>query len=350
MIATDNTHAAARDGETDLSAEEIAALEAQIAESKGWSKGNIISVISGLALFAVAAVAISIFMERFHPDEIWALIHDLSHMQIGLAILLTISSFFVLAGYDMLALAHIGKKVHPLRVSFIATCAAGVSNAVGLAVLSGGSVRLRMYHDLGLRPVDVARIALFVGLSFGLGTTAVAAVALAVEPEAIARRLKGDIHIYYALSGFAVALIIAGYVACFRRRPIHFRKWVIRLPTPNIYLGQILVAVFDLAICAAVYYVLLPDSFTGTYGDIIVWYCVALCAAYLSHVPGGLGVFDAIIVLGLHGLAPDAVLTATVIAVRGIYYLGPLGFALIGIIGNEIWRSRALFSRVLRRQ
>ena len=334
-----------------LTPEEQAEWERIAAKQTKWTTANTISVISGLALFGVAAFAVSMFMERFHPNEIRDLLHSLSHFQIGAAILLTISSFFVLAGYDLLALAHIGRKVNPLRVAFIATCAAGVSNAVGLAVLSGGSVRLRMYNDLGLRPVDVARIAVFVGLSFGLGTTAVAAVALAVEPEAIARRLGGSTHLYYWMSAFAVALIIAGYFACFRREPIRLMRWTIRLPRPNLYLGQIIVAVFDLAICAAVYYVLLPpDTFTGTYGDVIVWYCVALSAAYLSHVPGGLGVFDGIIVLGLHGLAPDTVLTATVIAFRAIYYLGPLAFALLGIMGSEVWRSRAVIQRIFNRK
>lgn len=341
----------------DLSPDEQAEIEKKFAAKTRLTKANIISVISGLAMFAVAAVAISIFLDRFNPDEIWSKIHDLSSWQIGGAIALTVISFGILSCYDMLALAHIGHKMHPLRVAFIASCAAGVSNAVGLAVLSGGSVRLRMYHELGLRPVDVARIALFVGLSFGLGTTAVAALALAIEPEAIVRRLpakmvewlNGDYHFFYAISGSALISILVGYLACFRRTPVRLKKWTLRLPTPRIYLGQIMVAVFDLAVCAAVYYVLLPDSFTGGYGDVILWYCVALSAAYLSHVPGGLGVFDGIIVLGLKGLAPESVLTATLIAFRAIYYLGPLGFALVGIIGNEIWRSRHVFDRFLRR-
>lgn len=331
-----------------LTLEEQEVLDEIVVNQTKWTKANTVSVVSAVALFIVAAVSISIFLERFHPDEIIALLRSLSHAQIGTAIGLTVASFFVLAGYDLLALAHIGRKVNPWRVAFIATCAGGVSNAVGLAVLSGGSVRLRMYNGLGIRPADIARIAVFVGLSFGLGTTAVAAVALAIEPEAIARRFGGSTHFYNFLSAWSLLWIIIGYFACYRRRPFKFFKWTIRLPLPNLYLGQILVAVLDLALVAAIYYVLLPpDTFTGNYGDVIVWYCIALTAAYLSHVPGGLGVFDGIIVLGLHGLAPDAVLTATVIAFRVVYYLGPLGFALLGIVGNEAWHSRGVIGRIL---
>ena len=60
----------------------------------------------------------------------------------------------------------------------------------------------------------------------------------------------------------------------------------------------------------------------------------------LSHVPGGLGVFEALMLLCIGKDVGPEVLTAALLVFRGLYFLLPLllAFLLIGL--EEWWMAR----------
>jgi hypothetical protein len=58
-----------------------------------------------------------------------------------------------------------------------------------------------------------------------------------------------------------------------------------------------------------------------------------------SNVPGGLGVFEGVILLLLSAKVPAAAVLASLLAYRAIYYFLPLGFA-TGLLGLYEMRSR----------
>src|SRR5262249_38453984 len=65
-----------------------------------------------------------------------------------------------------------------------------------------------------------------------------------------------------------------------------------------------------------------------------------------SHVPGGLGVFESVMVLllkpylGIHALLPRLV------AYRAVYYLLPFSVALVSLVADELHQRRAQAVRV----
>jgi len=59
--------------------------------------------------------------------------------------LLTVVSYALLIGYDVVALACLKRKVGWMRTSFASFTAFVVTNNVGLGALGSGAVRLRLY-------------------------------------------------------------------------------------------------------------------------------------------------------------------------------------------------------------
>jgi phosphatidylglycerol lysyltransferase len=128
---------------------------------------------------------------------------------------------------------------------------------------------------------------------------------------------------------------------------IELGSWSLRTPRPSIALPQIALAVIDLSVSAFVLWLLLPAgsgvspiAFAGAYS-------IAMSAAVISHVPGGLGVFESLLVLALPGLPADQ-LVGSLLAWRGIYYLLPLLGAAILFGGQELRSQRPALARIER--
>ncbi len=60
---------------------------------------------------------------------------------------------------------------------------------------------------------------------------------------------------------------------------------------------QLAVAALDLTLSGSVLYVCLPPELGVSFGHFLAIYLLALVAAVLSHVPGGLGVLELIIIV-----------------------------------------------------
>lgn len=112
-------------------------------------------------------------------------------------------------------------------------------------------------------------------------------------------------------------------------------NWRLPLPSARNATAQILVAAADIAAAAAALYVLLPGDVTQGYAMFLILFVVALVIGTVSHAPGGLGVFEATVLLGLGaGNRPDVV--AALVLFRVIYYFLPLAVA-----GSPFWASKA---------
>ena len=127
-----------------------------------------------------------------------------------------------------------------------------------------------------------------------------------------------------------------GYVAldalCYRR-PLRFFRWRVSLPPLRLTLYQIAIACGDLLVAAAILYTLLPPA-EGGYVRVLGVFMLAFVAAVLSHVPGGYGVFDVLIVEFLPKDRGPAVLVALLVF-RVIYYWLPLLIAAAMLGWNE---------------
>jgi phosphatidylglycerol lysyltransferase len=208
--------------------------------------------------------------------------------------------------------------------SFVATA---VGHNLGMAMLSAGVIRLRFYTAAGLSATEVTGVAALIGLTFGFGVTFACGLAMLFDPVEASLLLHLPEAGVRALGGLLL-LVVAGYLGfgLLRRTPILFRNWRIQLPGPEIAFGQLFLAGADLACAAAALYWLLPAEAAVSFPLFLGVYVLAVVAGIVSHVPGGLGVFETVMLLALPDVPRDGLLAA-ILAYRAVYYLAPLALA-----------------------
>jgi phosphatidylglycerol lysyltransferase len=110
----------------------------------------------------------------------------------------------------------------------------------------------------------------------------------------------------------------------------------VRLPSLRLSLLQLVITALDVAAAATVLYLLLPEA--PPFGAFLLIYMIALAAGVLSHVPGGVGVFEAILLAAFAGQLGAAPLAAALLLYRLIYVVLPLLVACLLLLTVEARR------------
>ncbi|HWJ22145.1 MAG TPA: bifunctional lysylphosphatidylglycerol flippase/synthetase MprF [Gemmatimonadaceae bacterium] len=293
-----------------------------------------------VALFAVALMALRHELHAYRYRDVMAALKATPHTTLAWALLFTIAGYLTLPGYDALALRYVKRPLPARQTMFASFIAYAVSQTVGLSVLTGGSIRYRFWSAWGLTPGEIARGVAFSTATFWLGVATMSGVALVAEPAAATAAIPGLSALTARAVGAVLLALVAVYLAWATvvRRPLVVGAWTFAPPPPALALGQIAVASVDWAIAAAVLYALLPDPTRIGYVAFLAVFLIAQVAGLVSHVPGGLGVFETVAVLLLRPFAPAEQVVAALIAYRAVYYLLPFGAALVLLGGYEAAR------------
>lgn len=301
-----------------------------------------------LALLGLAGTWLHREYAQLHLRDILAEFHAIPDGQLGLALGLTVLSYWILGFYDVLALRYAGKSIRYPRALYTSFIAYALGNNLSLAAFTGAAVRLRLYTASGLTAVEVATVAAFCSLSVALGLATLCAFALLLEPLQAA----GALHLH-AIGSTAAGLALLGVVAAYAvwattgRARLEIRGWALKPPGAATGLAQIVLATADLLVAAAVLWVLLPAEAGLDLLPFAGLYAIAVAAGLLSQVPGGVGVFEAIVALNLPGV-PSPKLFGALLAYRAIYYLVPLVVAAALFLVNELRSRGALIARAHR--
>src|ERR1700730_10515676 len=144
-------------------------------------------------------------------------------------------------------------------------------------------------------------------------------------------------------------VLMAGYIGFgwWMYRPIRLFGYPLHLPRPRTALAQIALSVVDLSLVATVLYACLPHASTVGYPHVLAVYVLAFVAGLISHVPGGLGVFDAVVLVGLSTRLPADQILAGLLTFRVVYQLVPLisAGALFGAV--EVMAARRRFAQTV---
>ena len=151
------------------------------------------------------------------------------------------------------------------------------------------------------------------------------------------------------LAGGLLLAAVAAYLwlACTRHEPLRFRRFEIPVPKPRVAFAQLGVACADLLCAASVLYVLLPQHAALSFGAFAGIYLIAIAAGVISNVPGGIGVFEAVLLLLLRSV-PEVRLLGALVAYRAIYYFVPFVAALALLGAHEVWVHRGPAVRLAR--
>ncbi len=296
---------------------------------------RVLMPLLSLALFLAASSAIYHLLQELNVDRMLAEVRQLSSGPLGLALLLTAASYTVLIGYDWSALRYIGQAVAFRTVAFAAFCGCAIANTVGVNIVSGGSVRYRIYVPAGLGALDVAQVTVFGMVAYGIGNFVLGAAALTLHPDLIGRFLPVPPGLLHGLgvSGLALFMTLA-VLFFFRRVPMRIGRWRFRLPSARIAMAQLFFTLADIVFAGGCLYALLnaPDV---PFIAFLAVYSIATLAGMVSHVPGGLGVFESILLLSFHGLISTESLAAALLLYRAVYHLVPLSLAAALLAGRE---------------
>lgn len=297
-------------------------------------------------LLALAAIrALSHEFASFHFEDVQRALREIGASRLLGAIALTCLSYLVLTGYDALGVRYIGRVLPYRRVAFAAFEGFAFSQSFGGAGLTGATIRYRLYTGWGLDTAEVAALIVFNSLSYWLGYATLLGIASCVAPAAASELL----HLDPQLLRGAGAVILAGVTALVivnarRRTPWKVWRWELSPPRPTLALGQLLVSSLDWTLAALVPFVLLPAG-SVPYPIFALTFLLAQIAGLLSHVPGGLGVFEAVMLTALGPRVGVVPLLAVLGAFRAVYYLLPLLVAALLLVGSELMRperARAL--------
>jgi len=300
---------------------------------------NRLTLLASLAVFVAAVYVLYTDLRHIRMADVAAELSALPAMHLVTAVLFIVASYALLTGYDYLGLRYIGRMLPFRRFGSTSFIAFAVSHNIGLALASGGSVRYRLYSGFGFGAGEIGQIVIFCAFTYALGITSVGGLVLSIDPVDIAAILRLSAPLVrmsgVGLLAFGLCYIGASIIC---RHPFMIGKWRFHMPTFGSCLAQIALASVDLALAAAVVYVLLPADAAVTYRTFLGIFVLAAAASVLSHVPGGLGVFEAVIVAMLPDVAPASSMGALV-AFRCIYFLLPLAIATIAMALYEIGRE-----------
>jgi glycosyltransferase 2 family protein len=304
----------------------------------GWHR---IGVMLSLAIIAVAVVVLFHTLRGIDIDEVFAALKATELRSIVAAALFVAAAYFTLTFYDWFALRTIGRIGIPYRIAMLgAFTSYSVGHNVGATVFTGGAVRYRIYSAYGLDAIDVAKICFVAGLTFWLGNAVVLGLSIAYEPQAA---VPIDQLPYWLNRGIAIAIlcILTSYVGWVwsAERVIGHREWEVRLPSGPSTLLQIGIGILDLSCCTLAMYMLLPAEPNIGFVTLMVVFVSATLLGFASHAPGGLGVFDAAMLVALWQFDKEELL-AGLLLFRLLYYVTPFVIALTILGVREILLSK----------
>jgi len=311
----------------------------------GWNR---IGVVLSLCIIAAALAVLHRMLQGIDVDDVVDAIRGVEPSAVALAAIFVAAGYFTLTFYDLFALRTLGLKHVPYRIAALAGFTSySVGHNVGATVFTGGAVRYRIYSANGLNAVDVAKVCFLAGLTFWLGNATVLGLGILAEPEAASAIDQLPPLVNRALA-CAVLAVLTCYIVWVWRRPrlIGRGGWRVTLPSGPSTLVQIGIGIVDLACCALAMYVLLPAEPQIGFVTLAVIFVSATLLGFASHAPGGLGVFDAAMLIALWQFDKEDLL-AGLLLFRLLYYIVPFALALLILGVREIVMSLQGAKRLL---
>ena len=273
-------------------------------------------------------------LKQYQLKDFWAGVVAIPPRRLWLAGALTVLSYLILIGYNLLGVKFVGHSMHLAKVALGSFLGYAVGNVFG-TFFGGSTIRYRLYSSWGLSALDIVKLALTLGVAFWVSLITLASFVLIWKPLDVP-------HLLFLPSntrplGIVLASLAAGALAlvAMGRTRLKVWKWDFTRPPLRLALTQYVVAAVELLVASSVLYVLIPESVTTDYWQFLGIYLLALAAAFITQIPAGLGVLELVIIGLLRPSEPHTVMGA-MLAYRAIYFFAPLTIALAILGGHEI--------------
>jgi len=306
-----------------------------------------------LVWLSIAAVAIWVVAQRIGEIDFDEVMRDLAAvpMPIVIAALLCSAGVYITVGlYEGIAVRLASGRNLRRQAFRTAVIANPVGRAIGVAMVSGGALRYRMYAPEGLSIREVGAIILLVAMPyvFGVGWLIDISLLLHLQDAARAFQLPVAVVAIFGVLGLAKDVGWLAFVAS-RTEPITIRGQSIRLPSLRDALVQIAFGLVQISLMTTILYLFMPPELNMTWPAFVAIYCLSFVAGQVSNVPAGLGVLEAALFLLLPQVPPGK-LVGAVLAYRAVYELLPLGVALVLLLIYETTNKAGIVRRRLQKE
>ena len=300
-----------------------------------WSKP--LGIALGIAVTLLAAFLLYRTLSKYRLDEIVAAVGAIPAGRIAMAGGFAAASYLCLTGFDWLALRYVE---HPLRYRYVALASfvsLSLGHNIGFAALSSGAIRYRFYSRQGLSVGEVAKVILFCGMTVGLGLAVLGGAALLLRSE-LAVQMSGLGRPVVLAVGMACLAAAIGYLllAAFLKQPLRIRDWTLEMPPWRLAAAQLIIGPLNFACVAACLHQTLLAAADLSYFAVATAYVIAVASALITHVPGGLGVIETVVLY----LLPEGQFIGALVMFRVIYFLVPLCLGAIAFALTEIFLAR----------
>lgn len=239
---------------------------------------------------------------------------------------LAAASHLLYSSFDLLGRRYTGHTLGTRTVMGITFVSYAFNLSLGSAV---GSVafRYRLYSRLGLRLGLIARITSLSLLANWMGYLLLAGLIFGLRPPALPPGWLIDSAGLRLLGAVLLALALAYLGACafVRQRMFWLRGHAVDLPSLQLAALQVAMGAANWLLMSGILFVLLGGriDFLSVASALLL----AAVAGVITHVPGNLGVLEAVFVALLAPRLPAPEVLAAVVAYRILYYFVPLGLA-----------------------
>lgn len=299
----------------------------------------LIPVLLAVVLLSLSIWAIQQQLQKYPLEDVIHSIAAISGHSIGLAIVLTALNYLMFTSYDTLAVRFARHPIPYYKTAFAAVISYGISNTIGFALLSDSAIRYRLYSRWSFSAKEVAQIVAFCHLSFWLGLFTIGGITFLTTPLAIPSLLNLPFHSAYVVGGGFLAIVVAYLIWNWMgNRSLRIGKWALPHVPFRLALLQIAFTCLNWMLAVGVLYVLLPATASLSYFSFFSIYLLAQLTSILSSIPGGLGVFESVLLLLLSPQINSAALLGALLAYRGIHYFLPLIMSLFLFGLYELYR------------
>lgn len=291
---------------------------------------------AGLFFFAFAAYMLYRQLGKYSWHDIESALYSIPSYNLGMACLASIGGYIALSSYDYLALRYVKRKLAAWKWIFAGFIGFSVSNNAGHAIVSGGSIRYRLYTRWRFHGGEIVRMVTFSGFTYLVACFFLIIVGYIITPShafgaGSVSRLTTEIVTLCSVLGLGIYLGLSA----FYRKPLIIKGVVFEMPSFKMALAQVFIGAADILMASLVLYFSLLPFVDISFNTFIGVFIIAQVLGVFSQVPGGLGVFEGLFMYIIPGEHNQASLFGALIAYRVIYYLLPMVISAIMLFSYE---------------
>jgi len=268
----------------------------------------------------ILSFAIFFILNTLRDVDLSLLFHTLKKLNLRdfvLVIFIVCLNFFLLTSYDALANRYFDFKMPLKKVYLAAFMVYGVSMNLG-PLFGAVGLRLRLYKELGRTPLETTKIILFSAFSNWLGFFILLTFLFFFYPKNFSFLPFFQERNFVFLGIILWVFLIGIGLIFYFKGELKIRNIVFKVPGTFLVLKIILCSLMQWISQVYLLHFLIQKK---TYLQLMAIYFLSSLGSLVSHIPGGVGIFESLVIQGM-SIEKDQALIGLILF-RGMYFFFP---------------------------